>query len=255
LRRTRGGGANARLERVAVKTSVTTDRPPILMYHRVADSGTPALDRYRLTPAALEEQLRYLRDAGYVGVTVQAWHAAMTARRPLPGRAVLLTFDDGYLDFYTNAWPLLKKYGFPATVFLVADRIGGVGEWDAAYGEPAPLMDWPDILQLQGEGVEFGAHTCTHPPLTALSPERVTQEAARARSILTRGLGRPVSAFAYPYGDQDAVVRHLVGACGFTYGLTCEGRLSKLSDQLLSLPRLEITGADTLTTFVRKLLG
>jgi len=248
-------GDSAHHERFTVSTSVTTESLPILMYHRVADSGPPALDRYRITPAALEEQLRYLRDAGYVGVTLQAWHAAMTARRPLPGRAILLTFDDGYLDFSTHAWPLLQQYGFSATMFLVADRIGGVSEWDAAHGEPAPLMGWPDILKLQAEGIEFGSHSCTHPPLTALSPEHVTLEAARARAILTRGLRRPVTAFAYPYGDQDAVVRHLTGACGYTYGLTCDSRLSSLTDDPLALPRLEITGADTLATFVAKLAG
>jgi peptidoglycan/xylan/chitin deacetylase (PgdA/CDA1 family) len=245
----------ARPEPVTVHTTLETDRLPILMYHRVTDNGPAGLDRYRVTPAAFEEQLRYLRDAGYVGVTLQAWHAAMMARKPLPGRCVLLTFDDGYLDFATNAWPLLQRYGFPATMFLVAEQIGGLSTWDAAYGEPAPLMDWPTILKLQAEGVEFGAHTCSHPPLTGLSPAEVTEEAARARAILTRGLGRAVPAFAYPYGDHDAVVRHLTGACGYTFGLTCDAKLSQLTDDPLALPRLEITGADTLATFVAKVSG
>lgn len=233
--------------------TVVTQRLPILMYHRVAPTGLTAMNRYRVTPEAFEEQLRYLRDAGFYSVAWEDWQSAMAVRRPLPGRAVAITFDDGYLDFFHYAWPLLKQYGFTATVFLVTEHVGGSNTWDAAYGEEIPLLGWSEIRQLQDEGVEFGSHSATHSPLTALSVAEVVQEPARSRSIFERQLGVSVQIFAYPYGEFDPVVQHLIGACGYTFGLSCRSGLSQFQDKLLALPRIEVMGSDSLQEFVAKL--
>ncbi|MBW4523134.1 MAG: polysaccharide deacetylase family protein [Scytolyngbya sp. HA4215-MV1] len=232
---------------------VVTDRLPILMYHRVAPAGTDRLSRYRVTPQAFEQQLQYLRDAGYYSVLWEQWREAMVNRRPLPGRAIALTFDDGYQDFLDYAAPLLKQYGFSATVFLVANQVGGANVWDQAYQEEIPLMNWHTIRQLQTEGIEFGSHTATHPLLTALSPVEIVKEATRSRAILERELGVPIRTIAYPYGDHNAVVQHLIGACGYTVGLSCRSGRSGFRDALLSLPRIEIEGSDSLKAFVAKL--
>jgi peptidoglycan/xylan/chitin deacetylase (PgdA/CDA1 family)/SAM-dependent methyltransferase len=234
--------------------TVVTQRLPILMYHRVAPTGSATMNRYRVTPEAFEEQLRYLRDAGFYSVAWEDWQAAVAARRPLPGRAIAITFDDGYLDFLHYAWPLLKQYGFTATVFLVTEHVGGSNIWDAAYGEEVlPLLGWSEIRQLQDEGVEFGSHSATHSHLTALSVAEVVQEAARSKSILKRQLGMSVEIFAYPYGEFDPVIQHLIGACGYTFGLSCRSGLSQFQDELLALPRIEVMGSDSLQEFVAKL--
>jgi peptidoglycan/xylan/chitin deacetylase (PgdA/CDA1 family) len=102
------------------------------------------------------------------------------------------------------------------------------------------------------EGCVFGSHSASHPFLTALSPAEVAREAARSRAILTRGLGRPVIAFAYPHGAEDAAVQHLVGA-GYIYGLSRRPGPSRLGDPLLALPRVEVTSTDTLVDFIAKL--
>jgi peptidoglycan/xylan/chitin deacetylase (PgdA/CDA1 family) len=230
-----------------------TDRLPILMYHRVAPSGAAELARYRVTPLAFEQQLRHLRDQGYYSVDLESWRAASEMRQPLPGKAILITFDDGYCDFLTYAWPLLRQYGFSATVFLAADAIGRTNDWDQMYGEEVPLLGWQAIRQLHEEGVEFGSHSASHAPLTGLSPAEVVREGARARAILERGLGVPVTSFAYPYGDQDPVVQHLIGACGYVFGLTCVSGRSQLHDSLLALPRIEVAGTDDLEQFAAKL--
>jgi peptidoglycan/xylan/chitin deacetylase (PgdA/CDA1 family) len=232
---------------------VTTARLPILMYHRVAPQGAAATARWRLTPEAFEEQLRYLRDAGFYSVTLDQWREAAQAKKPLPGRAVLLTFDDGYRDFAEQAWPLLKRYAFSAIMFLVAGKIGGTNDWDRAFGEEVELMDWDEILALQKEGVEFGCHTVTHAPLTGLSPAELVRELARSRAILEEKLKRPVDAIAYPYGDQDRAVQHLTGACGYTFGLSCRPGTSRFQDRLLELPRIEVMGGMPLQEFVAKL--
>jgi peptidoglycan/xylan/chitin deacetylase (PgdA/CDA1 family) len=223
------------------------------MYHRVAPEGAAATSRWRLTPEAFEEQLRYLRDAGFYSVTLDQWREAAQSKKPLPGRAVLLTFDDGYRDFAEHAWPLLKRYGFSAIVFLVAGRIGGTNEWDRAFGEEVELMGWEEILTLQKEGVEFGAHTVTHEPLTGLSPADAVRELVRSRALLERKLKCPVDAIAYPYGDQDRAVQHLTGACGYTYGLSCRPGTCRFQDSLLELPRIEVMGGMPLEGFVASL--
>lgn len=234
-------------------TEVVTDRLPILMYHSVHPNGSPETARYRVTPEAFEEQLRYLHEAGFYSVKLEDWHTAMASKSPLPGRAVSLTFDDGYLDFLAYAWPLLKRYGFSATVFLVAAEIGRSNCWDSFYGKEVPLLGWQELHQLQDQGVEFGSHSVSHLPLTALSVEEVVREGTRSRVLLERKLGVPIKFFAYPYGDVDQVVQHLIGACGYVFGLSCRPGLSSFQDSLLALPRIEVTGSDRLQEFIAKL--
>jgi peptidoglycan/xylan/chitin deacetylase (PgdA/CDA1 family) len=209
--------------------------------------------RYAVAPEAFEEQLRFLRDAGYYSVDLERWREAAEAKRPLPGRAVLITFDDGYADFLTDAWPLLERYGFSALVFLVADLVGRSNAWDRVYGEEVPLLGWDEIRGLRDRGVRFGSHSATHPPLTSLAPAKVAREAARSRAVLERELGLPIRSFAYPYGDVDPAVRHLVGACGYVFGLSCRADACRFHDPLLALPRLEVSGSDGLRDFVAML--
>lgn len=235
------------------KQNITTHQLPIIRYHRVAPDGLPSAVRYRVTPDAFAEQIRYLHDNGYYSIRLKDWHTAMEKKRPLPGKAVMITFDDGYFDFLTYAWPILRRYGFHATVFLVADYVGRSDSWDNVYGEEIPLLGWSEIRQLRDMGVEFGSHSASHPYLTALSPEKIVREGARSRAILGRELGITIRAFAYPYGDADHVVQHLIGACGYVYGLSAKQDLSKFQDPLLALPRIEITGSDKLQDFIEKL--
>jgi len=229
---------------------VETDHLPILMYHRVAATGSATTARYRITPEAFEAQLRYLRDAGYYSIRLEEWQQAVKYKKPLPGRAILLTFDDAYQDFLTEAFPLLQRYGFSALVFVVTEETGKFNRWDQVDGETLPLLSWDEILYLQSQGIEFGSHTANHAPLSSLSPTEIVQEGARSRSILEQRLGRPIRSIAYPYGDYDAIVQHLMGACGYLYGLTCRPGMSNYSDQLLDLPRIEVCNTDSLEDFV-----
>jgi peptidoglycan/xylan/chitin deacetylase (PgdA/CDA1 family) len=231
-----------------------TYRLPILMYHRIAPTGAPSMAPYRVTPERFAEQLQYLQEAGFYSVTLAEWEAAREARRPLPGRALAITFDDGYQDFYEYAHPLLKEYGFGATVFLVTDFIGKTNHWDAASGEEVPLMGWREIRQLRDEGVQFGSHTASHPYLTSLTPAEIRQEGMESRTLLEQGLGVPVTALVYPYGDFDATVEQIIGACGYTLALSCQAELSRFQDRPLALPRIEIMGEDALPGFVARLI-
>jgi peptidoglycan/xylan/chitin deacetylase (PgdA/CDA1 family)/SAM-dependent methyltransferase len=230
-----------------------TDRLPVLMYHRVTPAGADTTRRYRVTPDAFEQQLRYLRDNGFGPVGLDECRTLVERRGPLAGRRVLVTFDDGFLDFRTHAWPLLKRYGVAALVFIVTERAGSANIWDTRFGETAPLLSWEDMRALEEEGVLFGSHAATHRPLTALSPVEITGELARSKAALQRALQRPVDAIAYPHGDTDPAVEHLAGAVGYTYGFTTRSGLCGPGDSLLSMPRIEVSGLDDFETFVARL--
>jgi peptidoglycan/xylan/chitin deacetylase (PgdA/CDA1 family) len=211
------------------------------------------MQRYRVDPEQFEQQLKYLSDSGYYSVTWEKWLQAMFTRRPLEGRPIAITFDDGYTDFYQYAWPLLKKYGFSATVFLVTDLVGKANTWDEVYGEHIQLMDWNEIKELHDQGIEFGSHSANHKALTSLTPDEIVKEGIISRSTLKQQLDARVDIIAYPYGDTDPVVAHLMGACGYTIGLSCRTGFSTFLDNSMDLPRIEIKGSDNLKTFVSKL--
>jgi peptidoglycan/xylan/chitin deacetylase (PgdA/CDA1 family)/2-polyprenyl-3-methyl-5-hydroxy-6-metoxy-1,4-benzoquinol methylase len=244
-----GGGA----VHTGGKPAALTYQLPILLYHQISERGPESLARYRVTPKLFAEQMRYLHRAGFRTVTLEQWLKAMRSYQPLPGRAVIITFDDGYQDFADAAWPVLRQYGFGAYVYLVTERVGQHSSWTETYGGTAPLMDWETISRIRTEGAEFGSHTATHPHLEALSPAEVVKEAARSRATLSRVLGTPVSSIAYPNGSEDRSIQHLAGACGYVFGLSCQTRLSRFTDPPLALPRIEIFGEDSVADFIRKL--
>jgi peptidoglycan/xylan/chitin deacetylase (PgdA/CDA1 family) len=220
----------------------TADSVPILMYHRVAIDGPPGLNRWRVTPELFDAHMTALSQAGYQTITLVEWAGALIKGRPVEGKRVVLSFDDGYSDFLSAAVPVLRRHNFSATMFLVAERIGQTALWDVEYGDPAPLMSWEEIKSLQALGIEFGAHSCIHRKMTQMEPAELAEDTRRTRSILEAGLGVPVPTLAYPYGDQNESVRRIVGEAGTTAAVTTEQGISKLGDDLLRLPRIEVAG-------------
>jgi len=223
------------------------------MYHRVSDEPSPRLGRFVTTTSSFEAQLAHLRDAGFSAATFEDWRTAARAREALPGHRVLLTFDDGTQDFALHAAPLLERYGFSATVFLVTDLVGGTNAWDARYGEPVGLMCWEQILALRARGFAFGSHTATHPPLTGLADADVVAELAGSRRTLRERLGARATAVAYPYGDTDPVVARWAGACGYEFGVRASGGAAAPQDSMLALPRIEVPGGTSIEDFARLL--
>jgi peptidoglycan/xylan/chitin deacetylase (PgdA/CDA1 family)/2-polyprenyl-3-methyl-5-hydroxy-6-metoxy-1,4-benzoquinol methylase len=222
-----------------------TDEVPILMYHRIAIDGPTALARYRVAPDLFAAQMDALYRAGYHTIRLEEWINAITRNEQLPGKPIILTFDDGYRDFLTAAMPVLRYYGFSATVFLVAERIGRVANWDSAYGEAAPLLSWQEVHALQDAGTEFGCHSAMHWPMTGMSLAELTEDTARSRAILEEGMGVPVSSLAYPYGAENEFVRRTVADLGFQAAVTCNHGISRLGDDPLRLRRIEVPGGCT----------
>ena len=245
--------AGGRVRREAAEQEPATTRLPILMYHRVAPDGRPATQRWRLHPDAFEAQLRHLREHGYQSVTFEQWRVAADRRAPLPARSVMLTFDDGYADFPDYALPLLDRYGFHATMFVVTDLVGATNAWDDGFGESLPLMDWPTLERLHARGVNVGAHTALHRPLVTLDAAELTRDLCRSRMSLHEHLGLAVRSVCYPFGLHDPGVLAIAAGCGFHYGVTTNEWHASFGEDLLGLPRVEVRGTDSLADFVAKL--
>lgn len=216
--------------------NTVTEKLPILAYRCIAADGLNAI-----APQAFEQQLQYLKQQGYYSASWEDWQRAKRDRTPLPGKAVLITFDGGYLDFFNEAFPLLKRFNFTATVFLVAESVGKTNSWEKAEFAEMQLMEWVQIRELRDAGIEFGSMSATYQPLTALSVTEIVREGATSRAILSKELGKSVKCFAYPYGKADPIVENLVGAIGYTFGITYRSNFSNFDDSLLSLPRIQIT--------------
>jgi peptidoglycan/xylan/chitin deacetylase (PgdA/CDA1 family) len=226
---------------------------PILMYHSFGAPGE-APGRYRVPAIRFARQLALLRVLRYRVLRLSELGAALREGRPVPRRSVVLTFDDGYEDIYQHAFPLLRKYGFPATLFVVSARVGARCEWTS---DPElagrSLCTWSQLSIMGGYGVEIGAHTRTHARLTALPAEAAAAEIAGSRRDLESALGWRVELFAYPYGDCDRNVERLVTDAGFTASCGVRSGLNDRRSPIQQLYRTEIFGTDSLPVFAAKL--
>ena len=226
---------------------------PILMYHSIADHGPAELAPYRISPNAFREQLRYLRRHGFHAISIEEWAAHISEKRPVPGRPVILTFDDGYKDFIENAWPILERADLSATVFIVTDKVGGTADWDELAGEALPLMSWQDLGTLRDKGIEIGSHSASHKDLPTLTAPQVKREGERSRRMLRDRLGVDAKTIAFPWGRHNASVRDALAECGYRFGVATWGGCSSLADDPMNLPRIEIFGDDDIETFAGKL--
>jgi peptidoglycan/xylan/chitin deacetylase (PgdA/CDA1 family)/glycosyltransferase involved in cell wall biosynthesis/SAM-dependent methyltransferase len=200
---------------------------PCLIYHHIGPSRRDTYPELTIAPARFERHLQWLRGWGYQGITPSQWARWRTGHASLPRRPVILTFDDGYADTAEHAFPLLKRYGFPATVFAVAGELGGTNRWDEHLGSGSHrLMDEDQIRNWAANGIEFGAHSLTHPDLTCLPAQQARHEIERSRDLLADVIGQPITSFSYPYGYHDGQTEAIARSCFELAFTTLEGRNS-----------------------------
>jgi len=231
-------------------------RLTILMYHRVA--AIPPDTRHPknfVSPAMFADQIEALLAWGYEPITFRQWNAYREHAAPIPRKPFIVTFDDGYVDFATDAWPTLKRWNVPATVFVVASKLGRTNDWDA--DEPQTrLLDPVAIRDLEADGVEFGGHGFSHVALARVSPNEAREEIVRCHGALVGLLRRPPEVFAYPYSNQSAKVRQLVRQAGFKCAVRGKGRLNWRWTDPFGLRRIlmhDDVSADDLRATLRRL--
>lgn len=218
---------------------------PVLMYHAFSERDVG--DRYVVSRRALSRQMRLLRLMRFRPICLAELVETLREGRLPPPRAVVVTIDDGYSDNLEIAAPLLRRHGFPATIFLVSERLGGVGDW--SRGEQLrdrPILSPTEIEQLREHGIDFGAHTRTHPHLPMLGDDEVEAEVAGSRQDLEVSLGGEVTHFAYPYGELDDRAVEAVREADFAAAFTTDPRLVGLDEDLFRIPRIEVRSGDSL---------
>jgi peptidoglycan/xylan/chitin deacetylase (PgdA/CDA1 family) len=219
---------------------------PILMYHyvrTVTDPNDTIGVNLSVTPEKFAAQMQYLADNGYTTLTMGEVHAILAGALPLPTKPIALTFDDGYRDFYTAAWPVLKRHNFKATNYVVTSVIG-----------LEPYMTWAMIQELDATGlIEIGAHTRTHPDLRAMGKDKRWDEIVGSKAILEEGLGHPVGSFCYPAGYYTAEVLADVRRAGYISAVTTTYGSKQNIQDALELPRIRVNGPDSLAGWAGKL--
>lgn len=196
---------------------------PILMYHKVPLKPLESKHRIFVTVDTFKAHLDYIKAQKLTPMTFREYDEWKRGLRPkdwLPKKPIILTFDDAYLDNYTNAWPLLKQYGYKAVIFALGDASIDHNFWDVANGEPSePLMSLEQKKEMLQGGIEFGAHTMTHADLTKQERHKVIFEIAQSKSQLEDDLGVEVISFAYPYGRTSKEIAYEVKKAGFKYAV------------------------------------
>lgn len=233
-------------------------RLPILMYHSISQRKEAAQPYYRTvtSPSVFATQMKYLADKGYAVLGVQEILDVLRQERSCE-RAVMITFDDGYRDFYTNAFPILHKYGFSATVYLPTSYIGST----RLEFKGTECLNWNEVRELHRAGITFGSHTANHPQLRLLTSAQVASEVNTSKDVIEQQLGTSIQSFAYPYSFPEAdrkftlmLHAHLTEA-GYESGVsTIIGSVNRQSKPFF-LPRLPVNSDDGPRLFEAKLTG
>jgi peptidoglycan/xylan/chitin deacetylase (PgdA/CDA1 family) len=232
---------------------------PILAYHSISENLFGKVHPYHhinTSVSVFTEQMKWLRQAGYRTWNLSEALSALETGQDL-SKAVVLTFDDGYRDFYTDAFPILKQCGFSATIFLATDRIRDV----SVRIEGADYLTWSEVRELHAGGITFGSHSVTHPDLRSLGPEQIDFELGYSKETIEQQIGAPVDSFSYPFAlpeeDRD-FTRYLADILenqGYTHGVSSTIGRAKLRDARYFLPRLPVNSWDDLDLFKAKMEG
>ena len=231
----------------------------ILMYHSISDHATPQFKQFTVSPALFTDHMAYLRQHAYTPITVTQYVHALSqgnnANSALPERPVLLTFDDGFADFFTEALPVLKQFNFTATLYIATAFVNSTSHWLQREEEMRrPMVTWEQLTEIATQGIECGSHGHRHLQLDTLPPSVVQEEIVSSKLLLEEHLGGAVSSFAYPFGYYTARVRQQVQAAGYTSACAVKHTISTETADPFSLARLMVK-TDTSVSSLAALLN
>lgn len=201
---------------------------PILEYHSIVQKKG---NLYCVDPAKFEGQIKTILNAGYKPITATELLEMWEKKDKVVSKPILLTFDDGYKDNYTTAFPILKKYRVKATVFLVTSFIGRPN-----------FLSWEEIKEMQNSGlIDFQSHTVHHPNLQKLKAEEVKNEFVVSKQILEERLHKPIDVFAFPYGSRRAYMYPMLKMAGYKMAFVSDHGVASQKQGMYSLRRIETT--------------
>lgn len=215
---------------------------PILMYHyvRMVDEAHDKVGfLLSVTPENFDKQLTYLNEHGFTPISPQELYESLFNDKPLPSKPILITFDDGYEDFYTHAVSALAKHSIKATIFVPSDRIG-----------TRNYMTWPQVDEIaQNPAITIASHTRHHVNLNDTVIDQLDNEISQSRLILEQHLGRAIDFFAYPYGMFNTEVIKEVKKVGYKLAFSTLGGSSHTVNDQYTLKRINIGGNFDMTRF------
>ena len=217
---------------------------PILLYHEISSDDSTKEGSDSISLEHFERQMRYLYEHGYQCLSLVEYMRSAQQRTVIDQKAFVLTFDDGRIDFLTLAFPVLRRYGFSATMFVVIDYLERRNE-----KPEAPLLTWAQVTDLARDGIVFGSHTCTHPHLRSLSSDQIRYELSLSKQHLESRLNQEIVFLSYPFGESNDEIQKIASevgykaACGVTRG----------ERGIYNLWRCTCNRSDTSLTFAFKL--
>jgi peptidoglycan/xylan/chitin deacetylase (PgdA/CDA1 family) len=227
---------------------------PILMYHSISNMPKGTFMRsLHVSPKRFAFQMYLLKLLGYRGVSIGELYHQMISKKPK--KLVGISFDDGYKNNISNALPILKKFGFTATVYLVSNNIGGSNHWDVINGiKKQKLLNENDINQWINSGMEIGSHSQNHSDLTNCSNEAAEKEIIQSKIDLEKRFKIPINHFCYPYGNFNNSIINVIKKAGYSTATTTKRGRSKHTNNLLALPRVQVTHHTLPHLFLLKIL-
>jgi len=213
---------------------------PILMYHSIQkESRRNILRGLSVSPMLFFIQMLVLKILGYRGLSMSMLQPYISKKKE--GKVFGITFDDGYKNNYFSALPILKKFGFTATCYVVSGNIGGVNFWDINKGvSKKQMMNKSEIKDWINQGMEIGCHSFSHTKLSLCNPKELKKEIILSKQILEKEFDIKIKHFCYPYGDKSSRVEDLIRKSGYETATTvARGRVSSENDYL-DLPRVLI---------------
>ena len=223
-------------------TAPEVDATPILMYHHIRANPDPnnkleaSLD---VLPKNFEKQISYLAKNKY---QTERLTDLFSSQDKSTGPRVIITFDDGYKDVITEAYPILKRYGYTATVFPIVDYVGRDF-----------YLTWSDLWILKTAGWEIGSHTLTHADLTKIPYTQAKEEMNQSKKILEYQMKSSIEVLSYPAGRYNSDIIGLAKEAGYRRAVTTVYGKLNYSDEDLGLKRIRISGSDQLPNFINKL--
>jgi peptidoglycan/xylan/chitin deacetylase (PgdA/CDA1 family) len=212
-------------------------RIPVLTYHSIDNSGSvisTSSEKFR-------SQMKYLAESSFSVISLKDITKCILLKKPFPPRSLAITFDDGFKNVFDIAYPVLKEFGFGATVFLVSDYCGKKNQWrrQSKLSPRLDLLGWKEIQEMSYNDIDFGAHTMNHSNLSELPIDQAIEQIVDSKAMIQSRIGKEVLFFAYPYGVQTEEIRKLVkdefyAACSTELGFVT------LKSDLYSLPRIDM---------------
>lgn len=205
---------------------------PILMYHYIRNYNDPADQvgtNLSISPTTFEKQLKYLKDSGYQTINLEQLASIYQNKTKTPDKPIILTFDDGYDDAYTNAFPALVKHNFIGVFYIITSQMG-----------KSQRMTKDQIIELDKAGMIIGSHSSTHPNLSTLSQDSAKTQINDSKSTLEQFLDHPIYDFCYPSGKYNDTLISLLKSAGYKTAVTTQNGISNAQSDFFKLPRIRV---------------